>query len=72
MSNNIRLISLNCQSFNCYTEIVDLILEQSNIPVLQEALLTDVNCDLLHTLTGRDFRVFYVLSGNIVRYHFFY
>lgn len=60
MYNNILLISLNSQSFNCNTEIIKLLLDQSDVLFLQETLLTDVNCDLLHTLTGRDFRVSYV------------
>ena len=64
MSNNIRLISFNCQSFNCNTEIIKLLLEQSDILVLQETLLTDVNGDLLHTLTGRYFKVSYVPAAR--------
>ena len=57
MHTKIRVVSFNCQSFNSSKEIIKLLLDRSDILVLQETLVTDVNRESLEVFAGADFRL---------------
>ena len=47
MTCNLRIVSYNCQSFNCNIEFIRQLLETCDVLCLQETLLNDINeCQL--------------------------
>ena len=43
MTCNLRIVSYNCQSFNCNIEFIKQLLETRDVLCLQETLLNDIN-----------------------------
>ena len=50
MEDKLKIVTYNCQSFTCNREIISEILEQCDILLLQETLITEVNSFLLSNL----------------------
>ena len=56
--NHLRIITFNCRSFNSNREIIELLLDQCDLLLLQETLITDCNCSNLENVNS-DFSSFY-------------
>ena len=57
MDTKLRIITYNCQSFRSNKSVVKKLLEQSDILLIQETLLTDCNANELETVTDDRFIV---------------